>query len=215
MSTQRKRKPTTAPKLLLRDRDPSDPVWQAVELAQRGRMILDVTMADLEAAEGAYGPFHATTWHFRNAWHEAMRSWDRLRAEVGGALLDAALAEPPLTILTIGPGASEIAPDRDGRWPLPEPAPGGTIPSAPVLLVPIAGQTYRALRVHGTALAPLLWRLTRLHPPLDDGPYYACRLRDGTTRCDCAEWIYKIADTDHAPHALCKHLAALAALGWV
>jgi hypothetical protein len=30
-------------------------------------MILDVSAADLEAAEAAYGPFHPTAWHFRNA----------------------------------------------------------------------------------------------------------------------------------------------------
>ena len=57
----------------LHDRDPSDPVRRAVELAQRGRMILDVAAADLEAAEAAFGPFHATAWHFRNALNEARR----------------------------------------------------------------------------------------------------------------------------------------------
>src|SRR6185312_13511728 len=46
------------------DRDPSDPTRQMVELAQRGRMILDVSSADLEAAEAAFGPFHSTAWHF-------------------------------------------------------------------------------------------------------------------------------------------------------
>lgn len=197
-------------KALLRDRDPSDPVWQAVELSQRGRMILDVSAADLEASEAAHGPFHATTWHFRNAWYEAKSSWDRLRAQIGGATLDAALDEPPLTVLAIGPGSAAYSPDRSGRWPLPEPR---SDPSAPVLLIPIAGRTYRAQRVASTPLAPLIWRLTRLNPPLEDGPYYACRLRDGTTQCDCAEWIYQLADT--SPHALCKHLAALAALGWI
>ncbi len=193
-------------RLRLRDRDPSDPLWQAVELAQRGRMILDVTAADLDASETANGPFHATSWHFRNAWYEAQRSWDRLRAQVGGATLEAALDELPVTVLAIGPGADAYAPDRSGRWPDP-----GT--AAPVLLIPIAGRTYRAQPVAGTPIAPRIWRLTRLHPPLDDGPYYACRLRDGTAQCDCAEWIYQLADT--SPHTLCKHLAALASLGWI
>ncbi|MBV8229170.1 MAG: hypothetical protein JO355_08315 [Planctomycetaceae bacterium] len=176
----------------LRDRDPSDPARQAVELVQRGRMILDVSALDLEVAEAVLGPFHATAWHFRNALAEARRAWDRLRAELGGATLEAALAQPPVTLLTLGGGA-----------------PG----SAPILLIPIAGQTYRVERVAATSLAPILWRLTRLHPPLDDGPYYAARLRDRSTRCDCAEWTYQIAGI--APHALCKHLAALAALGWI
>lgn len=207
MPVQRKQNSTTTLPSL-HDRDPADPVWQAVELAQRGRMILDVAAADLEAAETTCGAFHPTAWHFRNAWYEAMRSWDCLRARVGGATLEAALEELPLTVLAIGPGAEQFTPDPWGRWPLPDPA-----PTTPVLLVPITGQTYRALRVAGTVLAPLIWRLTRLHPPLDDGPYYASRLRDGTTRCDCAQWTYQIADTE--PDLLCKHLAALRALGWV
>ena len=176
----------------LRDRDPSDPARRAVEVAQRGRMILDVSAVDLEVAEAVLGPFHSTAWHFRSALAEARRAWDRLRAELGGATLEAALAQPPVTLLTLGGDA-----------------PG----SAPILLIPIAGQTYRVERVAATPLAPILWRLTRLHPPLDDGPYYAARLRDRTTRCDCAEWTYQIAGI--APHALCKHLAALAALGWI
>src|SRR5918998_6916361 len=97
-----RRKPSS-----LRDRDPSDPARRAVELAQRGRMILDVSAADLEVAEAALGPFHATAWHFRNALNEARRSWDRLRAEYGGAALDRALREPPLTVLTLG----DVPPD--------------------------------------------------------------------------------------------------------
>jgi hypothetical protein len=209
------------------DRDPSDPAWRAVERAQRGRMILDVSAADLEAAEAAHGPFHATAWHFRNAWYEARKSWDRLRAELGGARLDAALDAPPLTVLALGPGADGYTPDGAGRWPLPEPA-----RKRPVLLILIAGRTYRALRVAGTPLAPLIWRLIHLHPAPDaaprrartrprdehdDGPYYTCRLHDGSTQCDCAEWTYRIADVDHPgpTSPRCKHLAALDALGWL
>jgi hypothetical protein len=186
-----RRKP---PSLL--DRDPSDPRRRAVELAQRGRMILDVSAADLEASESALGPFHPTSWHFRNALNEAKRSWDRLRAEFGGRALEAALNEPPLTFLTLG---------DDGQ--------GGPR----LTLLPIAGRTYRAQRVAGTTLAPVQWRLTRLSPPLEDGPYFVCRLRDGSTQCDCAEWTYQIADADRPPDDAdaCKHLAALAALGWI
>jgi hypothetical protein len=181
-----------------------------VELAQRGRMILDVCAADLETAEAVHGPFHPVAWHFRNALDEARRSWDRLRAEFGGRTLDAALAEPPLTILVLR------GPEPGARDTLAEP-PTGREASGPgsVLLVPIGGQTYRAERVEGTPLAPLLWRLTRLHPPLENGPYYACRLKDGTTQCDCAEWTYQIAGTERQGQALCKHLAALAALDWI
>jgi hypothetical protein len=207
VTQDRNRKPDRS----LRDLDPSDPRWQAVELAQRGRMILDVSEADLDAAEATSGPFHPITWHFRSARNEARKSWERLQAEFGTAALQAALAQPPLTVLALGPHADRWTPDRQGRWPLPNV--DGPTPQ-PILLIPIAGKTYRALRVAGTPLAPLLWRLTRLHPPLEDGPYYACRLRDGTTQCDCAGWTFAPDDVAEPP-GLCKHLRALVALGWL
>jgi hypothetical protein len=172
----------------LSDRDPSDPGRRAVELAQRGRMILDVAAADLEAAEAALGAFHATTWFFRNALAEAQKSWDRLRAEFGPGALEHALKQPSLAVLTLRGGDEAL------------------------LLIPIEGQTYLAEPVAGTPLAPVQWRLTRLHPPLKHGPYYACRLRDGTTQCDCAEWIYRAAEPTECH---CKHLSALASLGWL
>ncbi len=175
----------------IRRLDPADPAFKTVELAQRGRMILDVASADLEAAEERLGPFHETTWHFRNALDEARRSWDRLRAEFGGHALQAALEEPPLTILSLGEGKAGF--------------PGAT-------LIVIAGKTYRVERIEGTALAPVLWRLTRL-PSLEDGPYYLARLHDGSTRCDCAEWTYEVAEIEGAKP--CKHLMALRALGWI
>src|SRR3954454_1577536 len=103
MAVPLRRNPAPTP-IPLRDRDASDPARRAAELAQRGRMILDVSAADLEAAEAAFGPFHPTTWHFRNAWHEARRSWERLRAEVGTKVLEAALGQPPLVVLTLGQG---------------------------------------------------------------------------------------------------------------
>jgi hypothetical protein len=188
-----RREPARPP---LRWRDESDPERRTVELAQRGRMILDVSAADLEAAESLLGPFHPTTWHFRNAWNEARRSWERLRAEFGTKTLEAALNQPPLVVLTLG--ASD---------PL--------VGSSPFVLVPIAGQTYRAQKVNGSELAPVQWRLTRLHPPLENGPYYACRLADGATQCDCAEWVYQIAGNPDGRESQCKHLAALADLGWI
>ena len=94
----------------LRERDESDPERRAVELAQRGRIILDVSIADLEAAEAVHGAFHPIAWHFRNACNEARRSWERLRAELGTRTLEAALERPPLVILPLGE-------DRDGSGP--------------------------------------------------------------------------------------------------
>ncbi len=175
----------------LRNRDPADPAFRSVELAQRGRMILDVAAADLAEAEARLGPFHPTTWHFRQALDEARRSWDRLRAEFGSRALAAALEEPPLAVLTLGEA------DPAGPW---------------AVLVAIGGKTYRVERVAGTALAPVLWRLTRL-PPREDGPDYVCRLADGTTQCDCAEWAFRPDDGPSPPS--CKHLVALRALGWI
>jgi hypothetical protein len=61
-------------------------------------------------------------------------------------------------------------------------------------------------------LAPSQYRLTCLPEP-GDGPYYACRLSDGTTQCDCADWVYHVAgEPDARP---CKHLCALDELGWL
>ncbi len=152
-------------------------------------MILDVSAADLEVAEQSLGAFHEVSWYFRQALLEAKRSWDRLRAEFGSAALEEALQEPPVTILTLG----------------------GDHPGPLAVLIPIAGHTYGAERVIGTALAPVIWRLTRL-PPHGDSPYHVCRLADGSTQCDCAEWTYQIEGIS-AAH--CKHLAALAALHWI
>ena len=61
----------------IRDRDETDPDRCAAELVQRGRLILDVSIADFEAAEAKFGAFHQTTWHFRNALSEAQASWER------------------------------------------------------------------------------------------------------------------------------------------
>ena len=164
-----------------------DRAFKAVELVQRGRMILDVATADLEVAEARLGPFHPTSWYFRNAKAEAQLAWDRLRAVYGGAALDAALEEPPATTLTL-----ENGDDRS------------------VVLVPIRGRTYRAERLGGTPMARCLWRLTRLGGG-EGGPYYVGRLADDSLQCDCAEWAYH---PDETP-ATCKHLEALAALDWL
>lgn len=170
-----------------------------VELVQRGRMIVDVATVDLAEAERALGPFHETSWHFRQALAEARRSWERLRAELGTRTLERALEYPPATQMTLDhPG---------GR--------GGTY-----VLVAIGGRTYRVQPVAGTEAAPVQWRLTRL---LGEGPdevpgqdpYYVVRLREGRAQCDCAEWIYRAADLDEPEQAGCKHVAGLRSLGWI
>jgi hypothetical protein len=165
-----------------------------VELVQQGRLILDVSVADLEAAEASFGALHPTTWYFRTALNEAQHSWERLCAELGMGAVEAALAEPPLTALTVGESRNAL--DN-------------------VVLILIGGQTYRPQRVPGSELAPVQWRLTRLSPPLENGPYYVCRLADGSTQCDCADWIYQINQATSNPRVHCKHLAALTALAWI
>ena len=164
------------------------------ELAQRGRLILDVSSAGLETALSALGALHPTTWHFRDSVNEARRYWERLRALLGTKGLEAALSQPPLTTLTLGERAKG---------------------SPRVELLLIEGKTYRAQQVAGTELAPFQWRLTRLHPPLEDGPYYVCRLANGSTQCDCAQWTYRIAETNASRQSCCKHAAALVSLGWI
>ncbi len=188
----------------LRDRDESDPERRAVELAQRGRIILDVSIADLEVAEAVHGAFHPIAWHFRNACNEARRSWDRLRAELGTRTLEAALSHPPLVVMTLGEDTGQNRGAADSAEERPR-----------VRLLVIGGKTYCAQRVAGTALAPIQWRLTRPHPPLENGPYFACRLAGGATQCDCAEWTYQVAENPEARASCCKHIAALASLGWI
>jgi hypothetical protein len=164
------------------------------ELAQRGRLVMDVSSAGLENAEAALGAFHPTTWQFRDALDAARRTWERLRAALGTKGLEAALDQPPLATLSLGEHAKG---------------------SPRVVLVLIEGKTYRAEKVAGTELAPIQWRVTRLHPPLENGPYYVCRLGSGATQCDCAEWTYRIAETSDTTGTYCKHLAALVSLGWL
>ncbi len=164
------------------------------EITQYCLIAVHVAKADLEVAEAEFGASHPTTSHFRNSLDELCRSWERLRAKLGTNAIEAALAQPPLATLTLKKH---------------------TTISTPIVLFLIDGKTYSTQKVAGTELAPIQWRLTRLHPPLDDGPYYACRLANGSTQCDCADWTYRIAETTAAGDAKCKHLAALSSLGWI
>ena len=67
----------------IRDRDETDPDRCAAELVQRGRLILDVSVADLEAAEATFGAFHPHNLALSQCLNEAQRSWERLRGRVG------------------------------------------------------------------------------------------------------------------------------------
>lgn len=158
-----------------------------VELIQRGRMLVDLAAAILSATEARFGPFHETAWQDRRTLDDARRAWDRLRAQFGTPALESALSQPTIRPLFLGGN------------------PG-------IRLLVIGGKTYRADRLPGNDLAPRVVRLRRL-PDHDDGPYHVCRLRDGGTQCDCAEWFYHVLDTPDAPP--CKHLAALRSLSWV
>lgn len=173
------------------------PTWKVIELAQRGRLIVDVARADLEAAESRLGPFHPTTLHFRAALGEARNAWERLRAQYGTRLLNSAVFEPPVTTLAL------TTPDR----------PNGLI------LVPIQGRAYHVSPLPGTTPAPIQWRIVRLtfadEEEDEEGsrePYHACRLADRSTQCDCAEWAFR---GEGVAELACKHLKALAALGWI
>lgn len=166
---------------------------QPEELAQRCRIILDVSTADLETAETLLGSFHPSTEYFRDALQKARRSWERLRAELGGKALAEALESPPQAVLALGKNSA---------------------PSPQTFLIVISGQTYCAQAVPGSRAASIIWRLSRL-PDLEDGPYHACRLEDGSFQCDCAQWTYQIADNEDAGDSSCKHVSALQSLGWI
>ena len=72
-----------------------------VELVQRGHLIMDVSSAYLKASEATFGAFHPATWQFRNSLTAACRLRERLRAELGTDVLEAALCELPVTTLTL------------------------------------------------------------------------------------------------------------------
>ena len=188
-------KERATPDVALFDRDPWDPLRKEVELIQRGRMIVDVSEVDLEAAESLLGSFHATTWHFRTARDESLRAWDRLIADFGMVAVKNALTLPPISVLELTAGM------KSG--------------SDPALLIAIDGKTYHAERVAGTPLAPIQWRLNRLRLRLEHGPYYVCRLREGSTQCDCAEWTFRVAEPVEVIHPPCKHVTALCSLKWI
>jgi hypothetical protein len=168
------------------------PSFRTVVHVQRTKMVVDVASADLEVAERLAGTLDPTVGHFRQALSKAQQAWEHLRADLGAPVIEAALAEPPRAYLTLG---------------------GGRTGQPRTLLIPISGQTYQAEHIMGTPLAPVQWRLTLLGRSPGVDPYYVCRLRDGSTQCDCADWIFRAEGID--PPGRCKHLIALDALGWL
>jgi hypothetical protein len=165
-----------------------DTASKTVEWIQRGRLILEVAKADLDTAGHVHGSFHATTWFFRNSLAEARLAWERLRAEFGTAQVEAALKEPPATMLILGESTSR-----------------------PITLILIASAAYRVERFNVTQWVPRSWRLTRQVGDSDQF-YDVCRLPDSTYQCECADWIYQ--DAQAAPPS-CKHIKALRSLGWL
>jgi|GEM_PF-1429791 len=177
---------------------------EVIELIQRGRIILDVAAADLDAAEAGLGPFHEVSCHFRDALAEARRAWERLRAHYGSRAVTQALEAPPHALMTLG-----LPPSNDSA---PPSCAGSERPK--VILLVIAGFTYAVRPLPPSPEAPALWRLDRL-PASEDGPHQPARLADGSYQCDCAQWIYQLADQPDQPQRYCNHLQALRWLGWL
>ncbi len=167
---------------------------RVVELVQRGWMILEAATADVEVAESQPTPSEEMLWSCRSTLAEAVRAWEALKAELGPQTVRAALEAPTTSALELSPTGSR------GRS---------------VALVLIGGFTYAAVRVPGVELAPIQWRIIRLRGHHEIDPYYVCRLADGAIQCDCAEWTYRIAETERHGKAHCKHSAALVELGWI
>ncbi len=174
---------------ILEARDSETDGRRFIELVQRGKLILSVAEADLQASAALLGDQHATTWHFRLALEEGQKSWDQLTAEFGADAVNSALAQPPIATLEIG--------SRDER--------------THTVLIAIGGKAYRVERVEGSAPAPVQFRLTRL-PRGEHDPYYVCKLAEGSHQCDCADWFFR--DDPKSPPT-CKHVKALISLGWI
>ncbi len=120
---------------------------------------------------------------------EMEAAWENLREEVGDDAIEQALGFHPISFVTLD--------DSHTRC-----------------LVSVYGHTYLCEQAEGTALAQIQWRMGRVETAEGyTGPYFACRLADGTMQCDCADWTYRVALSPSATVAHCKHLRALASLG--
>jgi hypothetical protein len=158
---------------------------------QRAKIVLDVAIVDFEVSEETLGPVHPTTQHFRETLDAARTSWDRLRAEFGGKTLERELGRSAIAVVRLDPQTPE---------------------SRRRHLILIQGKTYAVESVPGTPVAPILFRIQRLNPRLEFGPYYLSQLADGSMHCDCAEWAYRDDSPGEIP---CKHLSSLSHLGWI
>ena len=122
----------------------------------------------------------------RQLTEEMAAIWTRLWNEFGGGIIQTALDCHPIATTTMGNGTS---------------------------LFLIDGETYVFQRAHGARLAEMQWELAKLNDGAN--PYYACRLANGTLQCDCADWTYRVAESNGATCTHCKHLRALASLGLI
>lgn len=120
----------------------------------------------------------------RKTTEEVATIWARLWSEFGEDVLQVALDCQPIKAVEMDSGAT---------------------------LILIDGITYKCEHAHGTRLAEIQWRLTKL----DGDAYFACRLANGTLQCDCADWQFRVADATGAQVTHCKHLRALASLGLI
>jgi hypothetical protein len=161
-----------------------------IERIQRLRAILDLSELDLQAIEAQLGPFAESTWGHRRVLADARRAWGRLSLGLGPDIVARSLASPPAAVVRVGN------------------------PKRGAAALVVGGRTYLAMRVFDPPpLVRTMWRVLPVTLDTRDEPYYVTRLRDGSSRCDCADWYFRIAEQPQ--EGTCKHIAALDSLGWL
>lgn len=119
---------------------------------------------------------------------EMLRTWQSLVRELGEDVIEEALDRQPVSYVVIC--------ERTKKY-----------------MVLVAGSGYTCVLIDSRATnADVIWRVERLD---GESAYYVSRMKDGTNRCDCASWAFHVSENPDATVAHCKHLRALASLGFV